>query len=91
MPSDRPTRESQALFAYEASKDGMCLVRLFGFQTDGTGIRAAAETRSVHAPEESKSKWQFYDLPNREQAERFVGEALVALEYLGCIITKVER
>jgi len=82
--------ETSVLFVYEAAVDGRLVTRLFGIDTDGQAVRVAAEIYPVHAPETNDPQWRFYDFPGRKHAQHFAEETLLALEYLGCIITDSE-
>jgi hypothetical protein len=82
--------ETSVLFVYEAAVDGRLVTRLFGIDTDGQAVRVAAEIYPVHAPETNDPQWRFYDFPARKNAQHFAEETLLALEYLGCIVTESE-
>jgi hypothetical protein len=85
-PPEGATDDARRMFAYEAVFDGRLVARLVGIASGGEAVRVAAEVYPVHAPEAGEPQWRFYDFPARDDAQRFVDETLVALEYLGCII-----
>ena len=80
--------QTNTLFTYEAKHDGKLITRLVGVAREGHWVRVAAEVYPVHAPETSDPQWRFYDFPTRERAHHFADETLLALEYLGCIVTE---
>lgn len=82
--------ETNTLFTYEVTHDRRLVTRLVGIELgrEGHSVRVAAEIYPVHAPETSDPQWRFYDFPSREKARRFVDEALLALEYLGCTVAE---
>ena len=87
----RPSFDATSvLFVYEANTDGRLVTRLFAIDTDGEAVRIAAEIYPVHAPETNDPQWRFYDFPTRSHAKHFAEETLLALEYLGCLITEAE-
>jgi hypothetical protein len=76
------------LFAYEARKDGRTVVVIRGKQ-DVTGkITVETEIVPITAPPNTDPQVQPYLFATREQAARFVDEALLALEYLGCTLAE---
>lgn len=83
-PGDEHTN---TLFRYELARDGRLVARLVGIG-DGQTIRVVGEIYPVLVPETTEPQWRFYDFPNREQAERFADEAVLALEYLGCTVAE---
>jgi len=80
--------QAGALFAYEVRRSGRVVTRLVGIQADVDRIRVAAEIYPVDVPETSPPQRRFYDFPTRRNAQNFVDEALLALEYLGCTVTE---
>lgn len=83
--------EASVLFAYQADTDGgRLVVRLFGIDTEGGAVRVAAEIYPVHAHESNDPQWRFYDFASRKSAQIFADETLIALEYLGCMISEPE-
>ena len=79
---------ARVLFAYDVSKEGRIVTRLYGFERAGHDIRVAAEIYPVGAPQDSQPQWRFYDFRARDRAHHFADETLLALEYLGCIVTE---
>ena len=68
--------------------EGRIVTRLYGFERAGQDLRVAAEIYPVSAPQDSQPQWRFYDFLARDQAHHFAEETLLALEYLGCIVTE---
>ncbi len=74
------------LFAYEARKDGRIVVVIRGTQDVNGAVTVETEIVPVTAPPNTDPQVQPYLFATREQAARFVDEALLALEYLGCTL-----
>jgi hypothetical protein len=79
---------TRTLFAYDVSKDGKVVTRLYGFESDDHKIRVAAETYPFTAREDVAPEWLFFDFSTHDQSLRFADEVLLALEYLGCTFTE---
>jgi hypothetical protein len=79
--------KTKPVFAYEASKEERVVARLYGFIGDDQAIRVAAEIYPFTVRESEEPRWFFHDFRTRDHARRFAEETLVALEYLGCIVT----
>lgn len=78
---------TRTLFAYDVSKEGKIVTRLYGFESDDH-VRVAAETYPCTAREDIAPEWLFFDFPTHDRALRFADEVLLALEYLGCTFTE---
>ena len=76
------------LFAYEARKDGRTVVVIRGTQGVNDEITVETEIVPITAPPNTEPQVQPYVFTSREQAARFVDEALLALEYLGCTLAE---
>jgi hypothetical protein len=76
------------LFAYEARKDGRTVVVIRGKQDGNGAVTVETEILPVTAPPNADPQVQPYVFTTREQAARFVDEALLALEYLGCTLAE---
>ena len=77
------------LFHHQARRGGKVVVSFRGIASGGAAI---VET-SVHPlGEESDTEalQRPFPFPSALQAERFVDEALIALEYLGCVVTQAD-
>jgi len=76
------------LFAYEARKEGRTVVLLRGIQDVNGAVTVETEILPVTAPPNTDPQLQPYTFATREQAARFVDEALLALEYMGCTLAE---
>jgi hypothetical protein len=76
------------LFAYEARKEGRTVAVLRGVEGVNGAVTVETELFPVTAPANSDPQVRPYAFPTREQATRFVDEALLALEYLGCTLSE---
>ena len=76
------------LFAYEARKEGRTVAILRGVEGVNGAVTVETEVFPVTAPANSDPQVRPYAFPTREQATRFVDEALLALEYLGCTLAE---
>jgi hypothetical protein len=76
------------LFAYEARKEGRTVAVLRGVEGVNGAVTVETEVFPVTAPANADPQVRPYAFPTREQAARFVDEALLALEYLGCTLAE---
>ena len=76
------------LFAYEARREGRTVAVLRGVEGVNGAVTVETEIFPVTAPANSDPQVRPYAFPTREQATRFVDEALLALEYLGCTLAE---
>jgi hypothetical protein len=75
------------VFVYRAHRDGHPVVILRGLQTPGSlGLVIEAEVHPVEARARGSVLRRPYRFASRDQAMRFVDEALLALEYLNCSV-----
>ncbi len=79
---------SGCLFAYEARKEGRTVAVLRGIEGVNGAVTVETEIYPVTAPANGDPQVRPYAFPSREQATRFVDEALLALEYLGCTLAE---
>ena len=82
--------KTEPLFSFEASREGKVVARLYGLESEDH-IRVAAEIYPATVLKSSEPKELFHDFPTRELARQFVDDGLIALEYLGCIVTDLGR
>lgn len=75
---------SRELFAYEVRHEGRPLVVLRGMQ-QGSGPALVVEAEVTRTPGVEPTVRPF-PFATEQQARRFVGEALLALEYLDCTV-----
>ena len=76
------------LFAYEARKEGRTVAVLRGVAGLNGAVTVETEIFPVTAPATADPQTRPYAFATREQATRFVDEALLALEYLGCTLAE---
>lgn len=78
---------SSELFSYELRVDGRVVAVLRGVQGD-TGVTVQAEVRPVGSAPEQPPLRRPFTFQSREQARRFVDDALAALEYVGAVVSE---
>ena len=87
VPQTAQPAQPYEVFCYRASKDGRPVVILRGLQTHGAlGLTIEAEVHPVQGHQHSVLR-RPYRFASRDQALRFVDEALLALEYLDCSVS----
>lgn len=74
------------LFTHEARREGRTVAVLTGTVDPTGGVTVHAAVSPVSAPATSPPQVMPYHFPSREAAQQFVDEALLALEYLGCVV-----
>jgi hypothetical protein len=75
------------IFVYRAHRGGKPVVILRGLQTPGSlGLTIEAEVHPIESGERGSVLRRPYRFASRDQAMRFVDEALLALEYLDCSV-----
>lgn len=79
---------SGSLFAYEARKEGRTVAVLRGVAGLNGAVTVETEIFPATAPATADPQIRPYAFPTREEATRFVDEALLALEYLGCTLAE---
>jgi hypothetical protein len=87
-PADDMARSDGSLFAYELRKEGRPVAALRGFPGANGAVTVQTEIYPVTAPASADPQVRPFAFPTREQANRFVEEALIALEYLGCSLAE---
>ena len=79
--------ELHEIFVYRAHREGRPLVILRGLQSAGSmGLTVEAEVHPMEAGSRGPVLRRPYRFASRDQAMRFVDEALLALEYLDCSV-----
>lgn len=73
-----------ALFTYELRRDGRRVALLRGVAAPDGGVVVQAEVTPHQAGGADAPVRRPFPFPTREHARRFVDEALVVFEYLGC-------
>jgi hypothetical protein len=82
-----PTEQPHEVFVYRAHRDGKPVVVLRGLQTPGSlGLTVEAEVHPLDQGARGAVLRRPYRFASRDQAMRFVDEALLALEYLDCSV-----
>jgi len=79
---------SGSLFAYVARKEGRTVAVMRGIAGVNGAVTVETEVYPVTAPANADPQVRPYAFSSREQATRFVDEALLALEYLGCTLAE---
>ena len=89
LAASQPT----VLFAYRAKRDGRAVADMFCLEEESltADVVVVAEIRPTHARDDSEPLRQVRAFPTSKQARRFVDEALIALEYLGCTVDATSR
>ena len=88
MSAQAATPELHEIFVYRAHRDGRPVVILRGLQSPGAlGLTVEAEVHPIGSGAARGAVLRRpYRFASRDQAMRFVDEALLALEYLDCAI-----
>jgi len=87
VPAVSPATEPapHEIFVYRAHRDGRPVVILRGLQSPGSlGLTIEVEVHPVESGSRGSVLRRPYRFASRDQAMRFVDEALLALEYLDC-------
>ena len=85
-PEPAEAGSGQALFSHVIRRDGRIIATLQGLHT-GDGVNVESEVFPVTAGDEEPGLTRTFSFPSREHALRFVDDAIVAFEYLNCVIT----
>ena len=86
-PASSPVAQPHELFTSRAHRAGRPVVILRGLQTPGSlGLTIEAEVHPVESAARGSVLRRPYRFASRDQAMRFVDEALLALEYLDCSV-----
>lgn len=82
-----PIEHPHEVFSYRAHREGRPVVILRGLQMPGSlGLTIEAEVHPVESAARGSVLRRPYRFASRDQAMRFVDEALLALEYLDCSV-----
>jgi hypothetical protein len=76
------------LFSYELRREGRPVAILRGLEGVNGAMTVETEIYPIGAPANADPQVRPYAFPTRELATRFVDEALLALEYLGCSLAE---
>jgi hypothetical protein len=76
----------RALFSYVVRRDGRVIATLQGHRS-GSGVDVESEVFPVTATDDEPGLKRTFSFPSPEHAGRFVEDAIVAFEYLNCVIT----
>jgi hypothetical protein len=76
------------LFSHDLRKDGRRVVLLRGVSAKGGGVTVETEIHPVTSSLESPPTVRPFSFTTAESAKRFVDEALLALQYLGCDVVE---
>jgi hypothetical protein len=72
------------LFTHEVRKDGRPLVLLRGVESDGGGVTVETDVYPAGVKPGTEPRRRPFFFATRDQALRFVDDALDSLEYLNC-------
>jgi hypothetical protein len=76
------------MFSYEARREGRTVAVIRGVPgSDGT-VTVETEVYPVTAAANVEPQTRPFTFKTREQAMRFADEAVLALEYLGCVLAE---
>ena len=78
----------EQLFAREVRREGRPLVLLRGVQNDAGGVTVETEVYPAGAKPGIEPRVRPFAFATREQALRFVDDALDSLEYLNCYVVE---
>ena len=76
----------RALFSYVVRRDGRIIATLQGHDA-GDGVGVDSEVFPVTAAVDEPGLKRTFSFPSGDHARRFVDDAIVAFEYLNCVIT----
>jgi hypothetical protein len=79
---------ARELFAHEVRKDGRPLVLLRGVQKDGGGVTVEVEVYPAGSKPGIEPRRRPFSFASRDQAVRFVDDALDSLQYLNCYVAE---
>ncbi len=81
-------RNASYLFVHEARKEGRTVAVIRGRAGKDGAVEVEAEIYPVTAPANAEPQRRPFTFASRGDADSFVEDALVALEYLGCAIAE---
>ena len=87
-PEARANRVGPPILAYEARKGDERVMLLEAFSEPDGQITVDAEVWSVRSDERRQPVLASYRFPTATVATKFVDEAMIALEYLGCDVAE---
>jgi hypothetical protein len=87
-PNGRSKSAPGVLFAHEVRKDGRRVAILRGVESDAGGVTVEAEVFPVASKPDAEPRRRPFAFATREQALRFVADALDSLEYLGGVVVE---
>ncbi len=74
------------VFSYEARREGRTVATLRGVAAEDGSVTVETEVFPVTAPANAEPQTRPFRFATREQAIRFADEAVLTLEYLGCVL-----
>jgi hypothetical protein len=76
------------LFTHEVRKDGRPLVLLRGIESDDGGVIVETDVHPAGVKPGIEPRRRPFPFATRDQALRFVDDALDSLEYLNCVVVE---
>lgn len=76
----------RALFSYVVRRDGRIIATLQGHES-GDGVDVDSEVFPVTAAIDEPGLKRTFNFHSSDHARRFIDDAIVAFEYLNCVIT----
>jgi hypothetical protein len=76
------------MFSYEARREGRTVAVIRGLTASDGSVTVETEVYPVTAAANVDPQTRPYTFRTREQAMRFADEAVMALEYLGCVLAE---
>jgi hypothetical protein len=76
------------VFSYEARREGRTVALIRGLTAADGSVTVETEVFPVTAPANAEPQTRPFTFRTREQALRFADEAVLALEYLGCVLAE---
>lgn len=74
------------VFTYEARREGRTVAVIRGVAGKDGSVTVETEVYPVTASASAEPQTRPFTFKTREQAMRFADEAVLALEYLGCVL-----
>jgi hypothetical protein len=81
-------QRSQQVFRHEVRKEGRVVAVLRGVAGTDGGLTVETEVFPVTATANAEAQVRPFAFATDQQARRFVDEALLAFEYLGCTLAE---
>jgi hypothetical protein len=76
------------LFTHEVRKDGRPLVILRGVESEGGGVIVETDVYPAGVKPGAEPRRRPFSFTTRDQALRFVDDALDSLQYLNCLVVE---